>query len=80
MSSGADIDVWPHFSRIVLANSELWTLDVFRGVSPKHLQAYLDEFCYRLNRRDERVDLFRRVLNRCLLYTGPAPYSLLTGT
>ena len=80
MSTGADIDVWLPWSHIVLANFKRWTLDVFHGVSPKHLQAYLDEFCYRLNRRDEREDLFRRVLNRCLLYTGPAPYSLLTGT
>ena len=80
MSTGADIDVWLPWSHIVLANFKRWTLDVFHGVSSKHLQAYLDEFCYRLNRRDEREDLFRRVLNRCLLYTGPAPYSLLTGT
>ena len=49
-------------------------------VSPRHLQAYLDEYCYRLNRRDKREDIFRRLLYRCLLYTGPAPYSLLTGT
>ena len=80
MSTAADIDAWLPWSHIVLANFKRWTLDVFHGVSPKHLQAYLDEFCYRLNRRDKREDLFRRVLNRCLLYTGPAPYSLLTGT
>ena len=57
-----------------------WTLDIFHGVSPAHLQAYLDEYCYRLNRREQCQGLFRRVLNRCLLYTDPAPYSLLTGT
>ena len=27
-------------------------LDIFHGVSPAHLQAYLDEFCYRLNVAD----------------------------
>jgi hypothetical protein len=54
-----------------------WTLDVFHGVSPRHLQSYLDEFCYRLNRRDARLDLFRRILNRCLLYTPPTTYSEL---
>jgi len=79
MSSGAQVDEWLPFSHIVLSNFKRWTLDVFHGVSPKHLQAYLDEFCYRLNRREKREDLFRRVLNRCLLYTEPAPYSLLTG-
>jgi transposase-like protein len=80
LPKGTDVDAWLPWSHIVLSNFKRWTLDVFHGVGPAHLQAYLDEFCYRLNRRDERDDLFRRVLNRCLLYTGPAPYSLLTGT
>jgi len=56
------------------------TVLVFHGVSPAHLQAYLDEYCYRLNRREKREDIFRRLLNRCMLYGAPAPYSLLTGT
>lgn len=80
MSTAADVDEWLPFSHLVLANFKRWTLDIFHGVSPRHLQAYLDEYCYRLNRRDKREDIFRRLLNRCLLYTGPAPYSLLTGT
>jgi len=62
---------WVH---TVISNFKRWLLDVFHGVSPKHLQAYLDEFCYRLNRRKVRLDLFRRLLNRCLLYTGPITY------
>jgi transposase-like protein len=76
--SGADIDRWLPWSHIVLANFKRWTLDIFHGVSPTHLQAYLDEYCYRLNRRDQREDLFRRILNRCLLCTEPATYALLT--
>jgi hypothetical protein len=79
-STGADVDEWLPFSHIALSNFKRWTLDVFHGVSPGHLQAYLDEYCYRLNRRGQREDIFRRLLNRCLLHTGPAPYSLLTGT
>jgi ISXO2-like transposase domain len=62
----------------VLSNFKRWAPDIFHGVSPAHLQAYLDEYCYRLNRRQERQDLFRRILNRCLLYTEPATYCLLT--
>jgi len=80
MSTGADVDEWLPFSHIVLSNFKRWTLDIFHGVSPKHLQAYLDEFCYRLNRREKREDIFRRLLNRCVLYGTPATYSLLTGT
>jgi transposase-like protein len=68
---------WAH---IVIANFKRWQLDVFHGVSAAHLQSYLDEFCYRLNRREVRLDLFRRILNRCLLYTPPTTYSELIAT
>jgi len=56
----------------VLSNFKRWTLDIFHGVSPGHLQAYLDEYCYRLNRREQRKDLFRRVLKRCVLLHRPS--------
>jgi transposase-like protein len=79
LPSGGEIDAWLPFSHIVLSNFKRRTLDVFHRVSAAHLQAYLDEFCYRLSRRREG-DLFRRILNRCLLYTEPATYALLTGT
>jgi transposase-like protein len=78
LASGRDIDAWLPWSHIVLSNFKRWILDIFHGVSPAHLQAYLDEYCYRLNRRKERQDLFRRILDRCLLYSEPATYSLLT--
>ena len=76
LPTGVDIDAWLPWSHIVLSNFKRWTLDIFGGVSQKHLQAYLDEYCYRLNRRGQRLDLFRRILNRCVLYTEPATYSL----
>ena len=75
-----EIGSWLPWSHIVLSNFKRWTLDIFHGVSPAHLQAYLDEYCYRLNRRQQRPDLFRRLLNRCLLYTAPTPYSMLKAT
>ncbi len=67
----SDVDEWLPYSHLVLANFKRWTLDIFHGVSSRQLQAYLDAFCYRLNRRSERRDLFRRILNRCLLCTEP---------
>lgn len=73
----AELLPWVH---VVIGNFKRWILDVFHGVSPKHLQSYLDEFCYRLNRRRVRTDLFRRVLNRCLLYTEPVTYAQLTAS
>jgi len=65
---------WVH---VVIGNFKRWILDVFHGVSAKHLQAYLDEFCYRLNRRWQRKDLFRRILNRCVRFSGPVTYNQL---
>lgn len=68
---------WAH---IVISNFKRWALNTFHGVSAKHLQAYLDEFCYRLNRRWKRSDIFRRVLNRCLLFTAPVTYKQLVAS
>jgi len=68
---------WTH---IVISNFKRWQLDVFHGVSAAHLQSYLDEFSYRLNRRGQRLDLFRRILDRCVLYTPPTTYAQLIAT
>ena len=65
---------WVH---IIISNFKRWILDVFHGVSAKHPRSYLDEFCYRLNRRGQRTDLFRRVLNRCVRFTEPVTYAQL---
>ena len=59
---------------IVISSFKRWQLDVFHRVSAAHVQSHLDEFCYRLNRRDQRLDLFRRILNCCVLYTPPTTY------
>ncbi|TSA24916.1 DDE transposase, partial [bacterium] len=44
----------------------------------KHLQSYLDEFCYRLNRRFFENQLFDRLLNASVLSKG-ITYAELTG-
>ncbi len=75
--NAAELLPWVH---TVISNFKRWVLDVFHGVSPKHLQSYLDEFCYRLNRRNQRTDLFRRILNRCVRYTDPVTYAWLTAS
>jgi len=75
--NAAELLPWVH---VIISNFKRWILDVFHGVSPKHLQSYLDEFCYRLNRRNQRTDLFRRILNRCVRFTGPVTYAQLTAS
>jgi transposase-like protein len=39
---------WAHS---VFGNLKTWLRGTFHGVSPKHLQRYLDEFSYRFDRR-----------------------------
>lgn len=75
-----EIDAWLPWSHVVLSNFKRWMLDIFHGVSPAHLQAYLDEYCYRLNRRQQRVDIFPRLLDRCLTRTAPTTYAMLKAT
>jgi hypothetical protein len=40
----------------------------FHGVSSVHLQEYLNEFCYRFNRRFWEPELPLRLLNACLAH------------
>ncbi|MDG0793743.1 hypothetical protein OMP38_25130 [Cohnella ginsengisoli] len=39
-----------------------WLARTFGGIGPKHLQAYLDEYCFRLN---EQTDCFNTLLSLC---------------
>jgi len=73
-ADASELFPWVH---IIISNFKRWILDAFHGVSAKYLQSYLDEFCYRLNRRKQRTDLFRRALNRCVRFTEPVTYAQL---
>jgi hypothetical protein len=42
---------------------------IYKGVANKHLQRYLDEFCYRFDRRFREDRLFDRLLCTCLSTT-----------
>jgi len=44
----AEVLPWAH---TVFGNLKTWLRGTFHGVSPKHLQRYLDEFVYRFDRR-----------------------------
>ena len=54
---------WVH---TLLANIKGNIRGVYKGVHHKHLQRYLDEFCYRHNRRFWEDQLFGRLLHACL--------------
>lgn len=55
---------WVH---IAISNAKTFLLGTCHGVSHKHLQRYLAEFCYRFNRRAWEKQLTSRLLPACLL-------------
>ena len=55
---------------LVAANLKTWIDGTFHGVRKKHLQAFLDEFMFRFNRRFYRSVSFRSLLNLGTLNTG----------
>jgi transposase-like protein len=50
----------------VISNAKAVIRGAHRGVSQKHLQAYLSEICYRFNRRFWERELFDRLLKACV--------------
>ncbi|MCP4587328.1 MAG: transposase [Pseudoalteromonas sp.] len=61
---------WVH---IFISNVKSNIRGTYKGVSSQHLQKYLDEFCYKLNRRFNINQLFNRLLFSC---TQSAPITL----
>jgi transposase-like protein len=54
---------WVH---TIISNAKSFVLGTYHGIGPKHLQVYLDEFCYRFNRRFWENQLFNRMLAACM--------------
>lgn len=50
---------WVH---IAMSNAKRNLLGVYHMIKPKFLQAYLNEFCYKLNRRYFGFKLFNRLV------------------
>lgn len=47
---------------IAIANAKTLLADIYHGIKPEFLQEYLNEYCYRFNRRYFGEDLFERIL------------------
>lgn len=54
---------WLH---TIISNAKAFIAGTYHGLGPKHLQPYLNEFCYRFNRRKFKGQLFNRLLNACV--------------
>lgn len=66
---------WVH---ILIGNAKSFIRGTYHGVSHKHLQSYLSEFCYRFNRRFNDKLMTDRILTACL-FTPNITYAELTG-
>jgi transposase-like protein len=65
---------WPHR---IIGNLKAFILGTYHGLGKKHLQAYLDEFCFRFNRRRFSGQLFNRLLNACMTTSSTLTYEQL---
>lgn len=68
--------VLPHVHTFI-SNLRSFVQGTHHGLSETHLQQYLDEFCYRFNRRHRRGEMFDRLLRACL-EQKEVPHSALT--
>ncbi len=56
---------WVH---IAISNAKRLLLDIHHDIEPQYLQSYLNEFCYKFNRRYFGDKLFDRLLIACASY------------
>jgi len=70
--------VWLPWVHRAISNFKSALVGVYHGVSPKYLDAYLAEYCYRFNRRGLREQLQSRMLTACLA-SGPISMADITG-
>ena len=64
--------VLPHL-HLAFSNLKTWLAGTFHGrVEEKHLQGYLNEFCFRFNRRDNLFAAFQTLLGIAPRVRGPA--------
>lgn len=54
---------WVH---IVISNAKRLLLDIYHDVKSEFLQSYLNEFCYKFNRRN--INCFERLMVACVSY------------
>jgi hypothetical protein len=64
---------------LVFSNLKAWMLGTHHGVSPQHLQAYLNEFVFRFNRRFCPMTAFNSVLGLASRVESPTYAALYDG-
>jgi len=64
---------------LVFSNLKTWLVGIHHGVSHQHLQAYLNEFTFRFNRRFYPFNAFRSLLGIAGDVTAPTYAELYSG-
>src|SRR5271166_4610737 len=64
---------------LVFANLKTWLIGIHHGVSERHLQAYLNEFTFRFNRRFYPFNAFRSLLGIASDAKAPTYAQLYSG-
>ena len=64
---------------LVFANLKMWLIGIHHGVSHQHLQAYLNEFTFRFNRRFYPFNAFRSLLGIAGDTSAPTYAELYSG-
>jgi hypothetical protein len=64
---------------LVFSNLKTWLNGIHHGVSDKHLQAYLNEFTFRFNRRFYPFNAFRSLLGLAGNAAAPTRFGLYSG-
>ena len=62
---------WVH---IAISNAKRQLLNTYHDIKPEYLQSYLDEFCYKFNRRYFGESLFNRLLFASVSYKNDFRY------
>ena len=62
---------WVH---IAISNAKRMLLDIFHSIKPEYIQYYLNEFCYKFNRRYFGENLFDRLIIASVSYKNQFRY------
>jgi len=65
---------WLH---VIISNAKSFIFGTYHGLESLHLQSYLNEFCYRFNRRKFSLQHFDRTLSACI-FASKLTYHALT--
>jgi hypothetical protein len=63
------VDEWLPWVHIAIGNLKTFLLGTFHGVTGNYLQEYLNEFCYRYNRRFVEKQIPNRLLKLAIIHT-----------